>query len=75
MPVIEAYSFVLKYSKHFASIELVAGYSKCPLDLGSKEACGIVAPQDTFVSTRVLHGLKNASSYAQSTIAPILDRQ
>lgn len=64
-PIIEAELCDFNNSKYFASMDLVAGHWQCSLDPSSYDACGIVAPQGTFVSTRVLHGLKNASSYFQ----------
>lgn len=71
MPVIEAELSDFKDSKHFASLDFCSGYWQCPLHPSSYEACGIIAPQGTFISTRVLHGLKNAAAYFQSTIPPL----
>lgn len=69
--MIEADLSVFKDRKHFVPMELVASYWQCLLEPASYDARGIFAPQGTFVSTRVLHGLKKASSYFQSTI-PLL---
>lgn len=73
MPVIEAELSDFIGSTHFASIDFCSSYWQCPLDPDSYDACGIISPQGTFVSTRVLHGLKNASAYFQSTIPPLFD--
>lgn len=73
MPVIEAERIDLPGSKQFASLNFCSSYWKCSLDSESYATCGIIAPQGIFVSTRVLHGLKNASSYFQSTIPPLFD--
>lgn len=74
MPIIESELSDFKDSKHFASMDFCAGYWQCPLDPDSYDACGIIAPQGTFVSTRVLYGLKNASMYFQSTISPLFHK-
>lgn len=60
-------------SKYFASLDFCSSYWQCPSEPSSYQACGIIAPQGTFVSTRVLHELKNASAYYQSTIPPLFD--
>lgn len=73
MPVIEAELSDFNGCAHFASIDFCSSYWQCPLDPSSYEACGVIAPQGKFVSTRVLHGLKNASAYFQSTIPPLFD--
>lgn len=53
---------------HFALIEIRLSYWSCPQDPESYEACGILLPQGAFVSMKVLHVLKDASPYFQSTI-------
>lgn len=71
MPIIEAELSNFIGSKQFALLDSCSSYWQCPLESDLDEACGIIA-QETFVSTRVLHGLKNAVAYFQSTIQPIL---
>lgn len=68
MPMIESELCDFKGSRHFSAMDLAAGYWQCSLDPTSYDACGIIAPQGTFVSTRVLQELKDAASYFQSTI-------
>lgn len=73
MPIIEAELGDFKGSKYFASLDFCSSYWQYPLDPGSYDACDIIAPKGTFVSTRVLHGLKNASAYFQSTTPPLFE--
>lgn len=73
MPIIEAQLSDFICSTQFASIDFRFSYKRCSLNPNSYEACGIISPQRTFVSTRVLHGFKNASAYFQSTIPPLFD--
>lgn len=73
MPMIEAELCAFTDRKHYVSMELVADYWKCPLQPRSYFASWIFSPQDTFVSTGVLHELKKASCYFQSTIPPPFD--
>lgn len=59
---------------HFASLEFCSGYLQFLMDPTSyDDACGIISSQETFVSTRVLHRLKNESGYFQLTIPPSFD--
>lgn len=73
MPMIEAELSHFKDSKYFASLDFYSGYGKGQLDPSSYDACGIIAPQGTLVSTGVLYGLKNAAAYFQSAIPPLYD--
>lgn len=54
-------------------MDLCAGYWQCTLDPSYFHACGIIAPKGTFVSTWMLHCLKNASAYFQFTTPPLFD--
>lgn len=67
MLMIEAESCDCTDSKHFVSMELVADYWQCPQDSNSYNACGVVAPQGTFISTQALHELKK--------VPPIFNQQ
>lgn len=71
MPNLESELADFSGSSHFASLDFCSAYWQLPLEAQSADACGIVAPQGAFVSTRVLHGLKNATSHFQSTIPPL----
>lgn len=73
MPGIEAELSDFIESTHFASIDFCSNYWQCPLYPGSYDACGDISTQATFVSTRVLQGLNNASDYFQSIIPPLFD--
>lgn len=70
MPIIEAERSDFEKRSHFASLDFCLSYWQCPLDPQSWEACGVIASQSTFVSTRVLHGLGNVLAYFQSTTVP-----
>lgn len=74
MPKIEAELSDFKDRKHFASMDFCAGYWQVPLGPEYHDACEIIAPEVTLVSTPVLHGLKNASAYFESTIPPLFDK-
>lgn len=67
MPVIQAELNDFKGSNHFACLDFCSNYWQCPLDPQSFDACGIIAPQGAFVSTRALRDLNNALPYFQST--------
>lgn len=71
MPIIEAELSDFMGCTHFASLYFCSSYRQCSLVPESYDACGIIAPQITFVSTRVLHWSKNAPAYFQSMI-PLL---
>lgn len=75
MPIIETKLSEFIGSKHFASLDFCSGYWQRPLAPESYESCGIIAPQGTFVSTRVIHGLNNASEYFQSTISSLFENE
>lgn len=68
MPNIEAELSDFSGSEHFASLDFCAAYWQLPLHPDSLNACGVIAPQGCFSSTRVLHGLKNATAHFQETI-------
>lgn len=71
MPMVEAMLSDFKDSKHFASLDFCVKYWKCLLNPKSYDACRIIAPQGTVVSTRVLHGLENTSANFQFAIPPL----
>lgn len=73
IPIIEAELSNFNGSTHFASRDICSGYRQCLLKPESYEVCGIIAPQRTFVSTLVLHGLQNSADYFHSTIPPLFD--
>lgn len=56
-PIIEAKLIDFIGSKHFACPAFCSSYWQCPIEPESYEACSIIAPQGTFISIRVLHGL------------------
>ena len=58
-------------SKCFGTIDFCSGNWQLPVDKGSWDACGIVTPKGTYSSTRVLPGLTNATTYFQSSVAPL----
>lgn len=49
-------------SNQFTYIDSCSSYWQCPLDSGFYEACGIISPYETFVSTIVFLGLEDASA-------------
>ena len=58
-------------SSCFASLDFCSGYWQLPIHPDSYTACGIVCPQGTYSSTRVLQGLKNATAFFQSSVEPL----
>lgn len=73
MPLFDAELSDFIGSTLFASINFGSRYWQSPLDPNSFGAWGIVSPQGAFASTRVLHDLKNASAYFQSTVSELFD--
>lgn len=71
MPNLEAEMQDFSNSKFFASLDFCSGYWQLPLCPSSYDSCGVVCPMGVFSSTRVLQGLKNATSYFQSTVEPL----
>lgn len=53
MPNIESELSDFSGSKYFASLDFCAEYCQCPLDPESYDACGIIAPEGSFIATRV----------------------
>lgn len=74
MLIIEAKLNDFKDIKHFAFMNLCVGYLQSPLDPSWYGEYAIIDPLRTFVSTRVLHGLKRASAYFQSAIPVQVDK-
>lgn len=58
MPNLEAELSGFKDSHYFSLVGFCVGYWQGPLPPGSYDACRIIAPQGSLVSTRVLHGLE-----------------
>lgn len=54
MPNIKAELRDFGASQYFASLDFFGGQWQSPLDVESYDACGIVAPEETYVSTRFL---------------------
>lgn len=50
-------------------------HCQCPLKPSTFQAWGTITPQETYVSARVLHGLKNASAFFESTTALIFHNE
>lgn len=71
MPNIEAELQDFSNSRCFASMDFCSSYWQLPLDPESYDACGVICPQGTYSSTRVLHGLTNAVSHFQSSVEPL----
>lgn len=61
----------LQREQAFCTTGLLCGVLECHWDPRSYEACRIVAPNWSLIATRVLHALKSASEYFQSTIPPV----
>lgn len=57
----------------FASLDFCVKYLRCPTESESYGSCGMIAQRGAYVSTRVLHALKNAYSYFRSTIPPLFN--
>lgn len=53
---------------HYIHNNFSWAYWQMPLHTSSYSACGIICSGGTFVSTNVLHGLKQAAAHFQSTI-------
>lgn len=60
-------------SKHFFSLDFSSNYLKCSLEVKSDEACYMIAPKSTLVSTRVLQSPKHFSLLFQSTFPLLMD--
>lgn len=63
MPNIGAELSKFKDSKYFPSLAFCAEYWQCQLDPTSYDASCTITPQETFLSTRIIHGLNNAFTY------------
>lgn len=74
MPIVEAELSAFEESSQFASLDFCSSYWRCPVDPQVFDACGIIAPQATYVSTRVLQKLKSASAYLQSPTSPWFEK-
>lgn len=73
MPITENEPSDFIESEHFQSLDFRSGYWQCPFEPEVYEASGTIALQGTFVSTLILHGLKNVSAYFQLTIPPLFE--
>lgn len=73
MPFVKAELTEPICSSLFVSLAFYSGYRQCLLDPSSYDACGIIAPQKTFVLACILHGLKDLSAYVQSIIPLLFD--
>lgn len=71
MPMIEAELGDLNNSKRFVSLDFCSGYCY-PVHLCSYNPCRITDNQGAFISTCVIHELKNAAPFFQSTIPPLI---
>lgn len=58
----------IQRSSHSSYLDFSLSHWQFPLDPQFYDACGILAPLSTFVSTRALQWVKNALAYFQSTI-------
>lgn len=58
MPSLEAGILDFPGRSHFGLLDLCSSYWQLPFDTKSSDACGIIAPQGSFRSTRIQHGLK-----------------
>lgn len=72
-PIIEAALSDFIESTRLTSLKFCSSYWQYPLNPESYNACGIIASQRMFVSTRVLHELKKASAYFRSSIPPLFE--
>lgn len=71
MPTIESELQDFSGSNCFASLDFCSGYWQLPVHPNSYDDCGVVCPQGTFSSTRVLQGLTNSVAHFQSNIEPL----
>lgn len=71
MPNLDAELQDFAGSTCFASLDFCSGYWQLPMHQDSYNACGVICPNGTYSSTRVLQGLTNAVSYFQSTVEPL----
>eukprot|EP00171_Calliarthron_tuberculosum_P004595 IDg4595t1 len=71
MPHLDSEMQDFRGSKCFLGLDFVSGYWQIPLHPDSFGACGVVTPNGSYSSTRVLQGLTNAAAYFQSNIEPL----
>lgn len=68
MPYLEADLADLAGKTCFATIDFCKAHWQLPFDKTSRDACGKISPQGVFTSTRVLYGLKIATTHFQALV-------
>jgi Reverse transcriptase (RNA-dependent DNA polymerase) len=72
MPNMEDELASLAGSKYFATLYLIQGYWKLPLDEDSQECQSVITPDGVYTPTTVLHGTTNATVHMQSIMEELM---